>query len=358
MGILNRQNRVDEATKWFKNRIKPSSKDKNTGEGFQDINLSSESLVDTLKSFNLFHDSLSNRNYSDELNKLKTYREMASTPEISDVIEDAINESTQEDEDGYVIHLNITDENIRKNENKSKTLNEEFEELFYNRLKIKTNIWDYLYTYYVDGKTYLERVGKNKVGITGLKRLPTETMNFKLDKNSNPEFYIQSLNRNYTFPETFEEAEKDKDIIVFYPQQISYINSGRYGKNKKDVLGYLDKCYQPYNQLKLLETAVIIYRIIRAPERLVFRIDTGNMPKDKAMKYVEKLKKKFKQEESYDPNTGEISNQAAITSLLNNYFIPQSADGRGSDIDTIGGNVGGFAELMTFIISKRNYIDH
>ena len=199
----------------------------------------------------------------------------------------------------------------------------------------------------------MERIGTKKHGITGLKILQSETMDFKMNQSGKVEFFVQYLKKDGKLPATFEEAEKDNNLIVFYPSQISYINTGMFGRNRKDVIGFLDKAQQPYNQLKLLETAVIIYRIIRAPERLVFRIDTGNMPKDKAMKYVEKIKQKFQQKETYDPDTGQMINKPAITSLLENYFIPQSADGRGSQIDTIGGNFAAFAELDDIYYFQR-----
>lgn len=346
MGIFSRKDdRLDEASKWFKNKIKPSKDKSITGEGVEDINLGSGSLVDTLQSFNLFNDSFINRQHKSEVNKIETYRYIAAAPEISDVVEDAVIESTQSDLDGNVLNLKILDEDVENNENKSKTLREEFKDLFYNKLKINEDIWDFFYSYYVDSRVYLERVGKNKKGVVKLKKLPAETMDYKIDNNGNIEFFVQYLKRNAQMPNTIEEAEKDPHVIAFWPQQISFIETGIYGKNRKDIIGYLEKCRQPYNQLKLLETAVIIYRIIRAPERLVFRIDTGNMPKDKAMKYVEKLKKKFQQNETYDPDTGAVGNKTAVQSLLSNYFIPQSADGRGSQIDSIGGNFSAFSEL-------------
>lgn len=169
----------------------------------------------------------------------------------------------------------------------------------------------------------MERIGKNKTGITDIKILPCETMDFKIGDSGRIEFFVQYLKKDGKLPSTLEEAEKDPNIIAFYPSQISYINTGMFGSNRKDVIGFLEKAKQPYNQLKLLETSVIIYRIIRAPERFVFRIDTGNMPKDKAMKYVEKLKSKFQRSETYDPDTGNIVGKTDIMSMLENFWLPQ-----------------------------------
>jgi hypothetical protein len=146
-------------------------------------------------------------------------------------------------------------------------------------------------------------------------------------------------------PKSIEEAKKRKDIVVFLPEQIGFVNYGLYGRTKQEIFGYLEKVRVPYNQLKLLEISVVIYRLIRAPERLVFRIDTGNMPRDKALKYVEKIKQKLSRKQTYNPQTGELTNEPEIFSMLENFYLPQSADGRGSQIETVGGNPAGFAEL-------------
>lgn len=322
MAIFGRKkDRLDEATKAFKKKLKPGKE--NYGEGYEDLDVSSTSLMDSLSSFNLFHDSFINKHHKNEVAKIDDYRSMAAAPEIADVLEDAIIESTQTNEEGNVIELEIKDENIEKNENTVKIIKEEFDDLFYNRLNINDEIWNIKQTYFTDGRVFMERVGKGKNGLTGLKILPTTTMDFKIGENGKIEFFVQYLNKNGKLPNTIEEAESDQNLVAFWPSQISYINSGIFGTNRKDVLGYLEKCKQPYNQLKLLETAVIIYRIIRAPERLVFRIDTGNMPKDKALKYVEKLKKKFQQKSTYDPDSGQLVNKAAINSLLENFYLPQ-----------------------------------
>jgi hypothetical protein len=133
---------------------------------------------------------------------------------------------------------------------------------------------------------------------------------------------------NGKLPLTLEEAMEDKqNVIAFHPKQISFLDYGIYGAfGKKDVFGYLEKVKQPYNQLKLIETSIVIYRIIRAPERLVFKIDTGNMPVDRAMKFVEQMKKSLQQKIFYDPQNGNLSNQPNVLSILDNFFLPQCID--------------------------------
>jgi len=315
-----------------------------------------------LQSFNLFYNSYINRTFENELQKIEEYRNMAILPEVGDVIEDATNESTQEDEDGDILHLNITDPGLEDNENIVNNINNEFKELFENRIDINETLWDIMKTYYIDGRVFFEKiidVRKPKNGIIGLKRLPTETMDYIYDPISGKIIsYFQYLNPKTKKPESIEEAQRrdGKDLILFEPRQISFVNYGVYGKTKYEIFGYLEKSRVPYNQLKLLETSVIIYRIIRAPERLVFRIDTGNMPRDKALKYVEKIKQKMTKKQSYDPATGQITNDPNVFSILENYYIPQSADGRGSQIDSVGGSNIGFTELQdVYYFQKKLY---
>lgn len=137
MRIFRRKNKLDEATKSFKSKLKPSKKDQ--GEGYEDVSFTSAPLVDTLSSFDLFNKYI-NQRHQNENQKIENYRSMASAPEISDVVEDAVIESIQENQDGNVLNLDILDENIVKSENKSKTLKEEFDDLFFNRLNISEQL--------------------------------------------------------------------------------------------------------------------------------------------------------------------------------------------------------------------------
>jgi hypothetical protein len=326
-----------------------------TGEGVEDIlNVSGYGQVGLL-SFNTFYKNYINKEFEDQLARLRAYRNMASLSEISDVIEDATNESIQENYDGRLLQLTIKDDDINSNENMLKNIDKEFDYLFENVINTTDFIWDLFRTYMIDGKVYYERIidtKKPKEGIIGVKKLPTETMDFIYDPLSGENIaYFQYISKGKgggtERPKSMEDAKaKDgKELIYFNPEQIGYVNYGIYGKNRFEVLGYLEKVRIPYNQLKLLETSVVIYRIVRAPERLVFRIDTGNMPRDKALKYVEKIKQKMSKKQTYDPQTGQLSSEPEIISMLENYYLPQSGDGRGSNIDTVGGDSKGFSEL-------------
>lgn len=346
---------VDEAIDAFRGKgteekpLTPKQMIAQSGEGVEDIQYIEGYGSIGLTSFNLFYNQYLNKQFETEVQRIWEYRRMSTMAEVADVIEDATNESTQEDDEGKVFNLVIRDSDLEQNENIVNTLEREFKKLFYETLNITNDIWDFIRTYFIDGRVFYERVintNKKTNGIISLKKLPSETMDYIIDPyTGNITHYFQYLQQRPTKPHTLEEAQKREDVIIFNPEQIGFINYGHYGRNKYEILGYLEKAKVAYNQLKLLETSVIIYRLVRAPERLVFRIDTGNMPKDKAMKFVEKIKQKMVRKQSYDPSTGTLSQEPEIMSMLENFYLPQSADGRGSSVETVGGNPAGFAEL-------------
>ena len=350
--------RLDEQLEAFKpRRERAATKKARSGEGLEDMDFILQGNYNAL-GFNSFYRTYINKTFQNELERLKYYREMSQYPEISDVIEDATMESTQEDDGGRIIKLEIIDEDLAENVNMVNNIQREFNDLFYKKMRIKWEMWNLMYNYFVDGKVYFEHmINKNRPrqGIIGIKRLPSETMDFVYDPiTGNIVAYYQYLSlKPRQQPPTVEDAVQDPNIIVFYPDQVSLVHYGYQGETKREFLGYLEKAKQPYNNLRLLETSVVIYRLIRAPERFVFSIDTGNMPKDKAMKYVEKMKQKFQKKQTYDAGTGKLTNEPEVFSILENFFLPQSADGRGSSVDSVGGNPSGFAELDDLYYFQR-----
>jgi hypothetical protein len=349
-----KEKKIDEAIKSFENKGDSSPEKVRTmmaqkGEGVEDIyNVQGFGNVG-IQSFNSFYDRHINKNYENEIEKIYGYRQMAEQTEIGDVVEDATNESTMENDAGKTFQLDIIDPELAKNDNIVRNINNEFNDLFYEKIHIEDHIWDFFRTFFIDGRLYFEKLidtRRPKKGIIGIKKLPSETMDYLYSPVTNKiKFFFQYLSSRPVRPKTIEEAVERKDLVVFNPEQISFLNYGIFGKSKHTIFGYLEKVKIPYNTLKLLETSVVIYRIVRAPERLVFRIDTGNMPRDKALKYVEKIKQKMTKKQTYDPASGKLSHSPEIMSLLENYYMPQSAEGRGSQIDTVGGDAKGFTEL-------------
>ncbi len=349
---------LEEEIKAFKPPAENIKKiESRSGEGFEFVD--DGYSVERISSFNTFYKRFLNQSFSNEIAKIKNYRMMAEMAEIADVIEDAVIESTQEDLDGNIFKLEIKEERV-KNENARREISDAFNDLVYNRLNLNHKIEDMFRSYLIDGRLYYEKVidEKNKKnGIISIKKLPSESMDFDYDVITGKiKMFMQYLKPEAKRAITIEEARKRKDIILFYPDQISFIDYGVYGRNRKDIIGYLDKTRVPYNQLKLLETSVVIYRIVRAPERFVFKIDTGNMPIDKAMKYTEKVKRKLSRTQTYNTSTGRLTNDPNIFSMIEDFYLPVSSDGRGSDVSTVGGNAKGFTELDdVYYFSRKLY---
>ena len=352
-------NRVDEQIAAFKNKdedaaMSDAEAKRKTGEGIEDVLAMQMTGYGStgLGGFNSFYNSFINKMFETEYQRILEYRKMAEYPEIADVIEDACNEMTDSDEEENVISLDITDEKLAKNENMTKTLYSEFEKLFYENIDINDKLWELLKTYFIDGRVFYERIidtANRSKGILNIRKLPSETMDYEYEpKTGRILTYYQYLIPNMRRPVSRSMAERDKadgKLIIFEPAQIGFIHYGVFGQTMFNILGFLEKAKVPYNQLKLLETSVIIYRMVRSPERLVFKIDTGAMPRDKAMQFVEKIKQKFIKKQSYNPQTGALTNEPEVLSILENYFLPTSSDGRGSDISTVGGDSAGFTEL-------------
>ena len=333
---------LDESIKSFANKgdsaISPKKADDMSGEGIE--NLSGAYGLVGLGSFNTFYNSNINKTFKNEQERIKGYREMAEAPEIADIIEDAINESTMENDDGNILNFAILDDDLSANKNITETLITEFNDLFYKKLDINNKIPDLMRSYMVDGRLFYERIIKESspsLGIFNIKKLPAETMDYLYDQLSGKIIkYFQYLKSDHTAvsTSTLAQAEADKDITVFNTEQIGFVDYGLYGQSRKHILGYLEKAKVPYNQLKLLETSVIIYRIVRSPERLVFKIDTGNMPKDKAFKFVEKIKTRFTKKQSYNPASGTLTQEPEILCIRKNTEIPL-LDGRYLTLENI-----------------------
>lgn len=347
-----KENRLDERTEAFKN-VGSNGDKKHTGEGYENPDMIAIGHWTNSFSQRFFYERKEKKRQ-----RIQYYRKMAQHYEISDVIEDAAIECTRRNEDGELFKLKIQDENISKNENIKNNITKEFEELIYNRLDLTRNIKDYFIRLFVDGEIYTENIIDNKnkkKGILYWKRLPPETMDFIYDYSSGKiEFFLQYLKKQSERITDPTAIKKRDDIIDFYPSQINYCSFGDQDPNDKtQVYGYLEKAIKPYNQLSMLETSLVIYRLVRAPERFVFKIDVGNMPRDKAARYVEKMKQKLSSKESFDTNTGLIKNSSNIMSLSENFFLPTSSQGRGSDITSIGGNTGAFRDMDDIYYFQR-----
>lgn len=337
---------VNEELKQFKNiGSENERKASEYGEGYENPLMASAGLIT-----HQFYDKYLYQRLDTKIKKIEEYRRIASNAEIADVIEDAVIESTMPDNEDKIFKLIIRDDKLEKNKNALKNIENEFNELVYNRLRLNSKVQNYFEDYLIDGELYLENVidtANTKKGILYWKKLPTETMDFIYNyETGQTDAFIQYLKSSVSNIRSVEDARGNKDVILFDTSQISYMNYGKFSPvDRTKIFGYLEKARKPFNQLNMLETSVIIYRLVRAPERFVFTIDVGNMPRDKGMQFVEKMKQKLSTKESFDPETGLLKKAVNVMSISENFFLPSSSSGRGSQVSTIGGNPSGFAEL-------------
>lgn len=215
------------------------------GEGIEDFSAIANGFAlfgkSNVKGYNNFYKKFIDFSYKNEIEKIYEYRSIARFPEVAEVLEDVVNESTQLDISGDIIKLQIVDGDLSSNENVAKNIHKEFDNLFYKRIELPKKIDNLILSYFIDGKIYWENIidaNKPKNGILNIKKLPTETMDFSWNPISGKyNFFVQYLKSAGKLPQSLEDAEKTEDIIGFHPKQITYIDYGIYGPGgKKDVI--------------------------------------------------------------------------------------------------------------------------
>lgn len=314
--------------------LKPHQTSAGTGTGISEI----EALAS---------ENISNLIYSGSKNKkelYREYREMALYPEVADSLDEIKAEAIVQDVDGKIVTLNILDPDLSENENIVKNLQKEFDYIVTKVLDFDSNAWDLFGKFYVEGELYAELMvdeDKKESGIQGVRYLPPYTMKIEYGDNQEPLGYKQDLKgMNLPLKHRLDGELARKQEIPFEPTQIAYINSGMIDFKKNLVYSYLERAKVAYKQLKWMENALIVYRITRAPERRVFYIDVGKLPKHAADEYVQSLITKFKNKKVYNPSTGDIDTGRDTLSMEEDFFFPTRSDGTGSKVETLPGGQG------------------
>ncbi len=282
-----------------------------------------------------------NQWFLDKQTRLSKYREMAGYTEIGLSLDMVLDEAVSKNSKGDSFQFEITKTNdIKKSDIRS--VNKEFDFVVKTLFNFEEMGHDLFYKFLVDGELYLEVVmdkkGKN---IIGLKPLSAFNMVPIFVGGVLAEFAQIDLNTN----------NKD-EVKRFPPEQILYVSYGRYGANKQDVRGYLDSSIRVYNQLRNLEDAVVIYRLVRAPERRVWNIETGNAPAGKAEELVKKVMNNYKRNLNYSSETGLINSSQNIQALTEDFWFARK-EGQGSSVDVLqGGQQLGELEDINYFLRK------
>jgi hypothetical protein len=294
-----------------------------------------------------------------EIELVSRYREMANHPELEMAIDDIVNEAITHDESGRT--LDIVLDKLKQPETIKKKIAEEFENIL--KLLNFSNLADDLFKrWYIDGRIYYHIVvdeSKPKEGIQELRYIDPRKIRKvrEIKKGQDPKtgaLIIKSLAEYYVYNDrgtvTQSYTSSVNAGLRIAPESILNVNSGLMDSKNTFVISYIHKAIKPLNQLRMIEDAVVIYRVSRAPERRVFYIDVGNLPKGKAEQYLRDVMIKYKNKIVYDAATGEVRDDRKHMSMLEDFWLPRREGGKGTEITTLaaGQNLGELADVVYF----------
>jgi hypothetical protein len=274
-------------------------------------------------------------------------------------IEDIVNEAIVANENQQAVRL-LTDK-VPFSINVRTKIEEEFSEVL-RLMQFNTRGHDIFRRWYVDGRVFYQKVidaEDTRKGITELKYLdPRKIKKIREVRKRRPESAISPSNINvvdetleyFIYNERGIQGAAPVQGIKIAPDTIAYCPSGLIDQNKNIVLSYLHKAIKPVNQLRMIEDSAVIYRIARAPERRIFKIDVGNLPKVKAEQYLRDVMARYRNKLVYDAATGEIRDDRNYMSMLEDFWLPSREGGRGTDITTLPGgqNLGEISDIEYF----------
>jgi hypothetical protein len=309
--------------------------------------------------------------YRTEFDLIKRYREMALHPECDSAIEDIVNEAIVSDTNDTPIEIELS--NLNASDGIKKKIRQEFKYIL-SLLDFDKKSHEIYRNWYVDGRLYYHKVIDLKNPHEGIQELryidPMKMRYVRQQKKSEKDKY-RLANINSDNPMDFEFPEIEEYFIynpkMTYPSSnpsslggtagikmskdsITYCTSGLVDRNKGSCLSYLHKAIKSLNQLRMIEDSLVIYRLSRAPERRIFYIDVGNLPKVKAEQYLRDVMMRYRNKLVYDANTGEIRDDKKFMSMLEDFWLPRREGGRGTEISTLPGgqNLGEITDINYF----------
>ena len=293
-----------------------------------------------------------------EVELISRYREMAMQPEIESAIDDIINEAICQDDDGKIIDIVL--DNLKQSDKIKKAIREEFQ-IVLKLLNYNNMASDIFRRYYIDGKMYYHIIIDKENPTQGIKELryidPRKLRKVREVKKKKDERtgvdVMDVINEYYIYNDkvtTGASSNFGPVGVRITTDSIISVVSGLMDSRRAVVLSYLHKAIKPLNQLRMIEDATVIYRISRAPERRIFYIDVGNLPKLKAEQYLRDIMVKYKNKLVYDANTGEVRDDRKFLSMMEDFWLPRREGGKGTEITTLPGgqNLGELEDVKYF----------
>ena len=317
--------------------------------------------------------------FKTEYDLIRRYREMALHPEVDSAIEDIIIEAIVADQNDSPVQIDL--ENLNVGPNIKDLIRSEFQYIK-EMLDFDKKAHEIFRNWYVDGRIYYHKVidlEKPEEGIKELRYIDALKIKYVREQkkkgganaiqyvqgnkpggNDNPlDADFEGLSEYFIYtPHSYQKNQygsvavtgQQKDAVKFAKDAVAYCTSGLVDRNKQTVLSYLQKAIKSLNQLRMIEDSLVIYRMSRAPERRIFYIDVGNLPKAKAEQYLREVMARYRNKLTYDANTGEVRDDKKFMSMMEDFWLPRREGGRGTEISTLPGgqNLGELTDVEYF----------
>jgi hypothetical protein len=312
--------------------------------------------------------------YKSEADLIRRYREMSLHPECDSAIEDVVNEAIVSDLNDSPVEIDLS--NLPASDKLKEIIREEFKYLK-EVMDFDKKCHEIFRNWYVDGRIYYHKVidfNKPSDGIKEVRYIDALKIKYirKLKKDNKDAFgsqYRNIVNGKNQVDFSNQEVEEfymydpnvgssqnatyrvsDVNNVKIAKDAIVYVTSGLVDRNKQTVLSFLHKAIKALNQLRMIEDSLVIYRLSRAPERRIFYIDVGNLPKIKAEQYLRDVMNRYRNKLVYDASTGEIKDDRKHMAMLEDFWLPRREGGRGTEITTLPGgqNLGELADIEYF----------
>ena len=317
--------------------------------------------------------------FKTEYDLIRRYREMALHPEVDSAIEDILCEAIVADQNDSPIQIDL--ENLKVSAKVKQIIRDEFQYIK-EMLDFDKKAHEIFRNWYVDGRIYYHKVidlDKPEEGIKELRYIDALKIKYVREQKkkgganaiqytpgNNPGASNDPLNADFEglteyfiyTPHSYQKNQygsvavtgQQKDAVKFAKDAVAYCTSGLVDRNKQTVLSYLQKAIKALNQLRMIEDSLVIYRLSRAPERRIFYIDVGNLPKAKAEQYLREVMARYRNKLTYDANTGEIRDDKKYMSMMEDFWLPRREGGRGTEISTLPGgqNLGELTDVEYF----------
>ncbi len=309
--------------------------------------------------------------YKTENDLIRRYRSMALYPECDSAIEDIVNEAIVSDTNDSPVQIELS--NLNASDGIKKKIREEFKYIL-ELLDFDKKAHEIFRNWYIDGRLYYNKVIDQKnphKGIRELRYIDSSKMKYVRQLKKKGKDSVQSAQNQFTSSEgTGYDFPEIEEFFIYTPgngssgttynnaakgikmtrDSVTYCTSGLVDRNKGSTLSWLHKSIKPLNQLMMIEDSLVIYRLSRAPERRIFYIDVGNLPKMKAEQYLRDVMMRYRNKLVYNADTGEIKDDKKFMSMMEDFWLPRREGGRGTEITTLPGgqNLGEITDINYF----------